>query len=608
MSPRTNARASRSVKMLLKRKRSDDQLSPFASSSPLRINTAAGNVATMDTDLDVDMDMDMDVDTDMDRNMNVDIDSPLSAMTIRSPSRSCTPSHLPSRTFKRLRNGRPSDHEVHQNTLQMLYRAQQRAHQPQHVLSPPTTTSPAALPSPPTASLQPHSPPAPAQNQRSLHSFWNIPSKPQPPPPLGILSPAPAPSVDAIVDRPTSCDDCGVDLGGEEAAVDDGYGFETYISSCSLCCKAVCFSCSVSNLGEQRRCLVCAGKQDTGKRWVGGAGLASEPIISHQHTPSAMPQQGTRDATHAGSWYEGRPDVLSRQLDGFLEKVPATVDGKQLPIPKSRVIIAPHAGYSYSGPCAAWAYKSLDLSSAKRIFVLGPSHTYYLKGCALTTFASYETPFGNLAVDTEVVEALRETGKFSDIPASSDEDEHSLEMHLPYIWKRLEQTHGDASPDGFPPIVPILIGDNNGAKEKEFGQLLAKYLQDPSNAFVVSSDFCHWGPRFSYTAYVPSADRIDQLRVLSRRAADTETPIHEGIKILDELAMEAVASGKHDSFVENLTITKNTVCGRHPIGVTMAALEAVGAGPFRLLRYERSSLVERLEDSSVSYASFYAVA
>lgn len=54
-----------------------------------------------------------------------------------------------------------------------------------------------------------------------------------------------------------------------------------------------------------------------------------------------MPQRGTRDATHAGSWYESRPKVLSRQLDEFLEKVPATIDGKQLPIPKSRVIIAP---------------------------------------------------------------------------------------------------------------------------------------------------------------------------------------------------------------------------------------------------------------------------
>ena len=54
-----------------------------------------------------------------------------------------------------------------------------------------------------------------------------------------------------------------------------------------------------------------------------------------------MPQQGARDATHAGSWYESRPEVLSRQLDGFLEKVPTMIDGKQLPISKSRIIIAP---------------------------------------------------------------------------------------------------------------------------------------------------------------------------------------------------------------------------------------------------------------------------
>lgn len=55
-----------------------------------------------------------------------------------------------------------------------------------------------------------------------------------------------------------------------------------------------------------------------------------------------MPQRGTRDATHAGSWYESRPEALSRQLDGFLEKVPTTIEGKHLPIPKSRVIIAPY--------------------------------------------------------------------------------------------------------------------------------------------------------------------------------------------------------------------------------------------------------------------------
>lgn len=282
--------------MLLKRKRSDDQLSPFGSSSPLRVATA-GDVATLD--MDVDMDMTSDTHLDM------GIDSPLSAMTIRSPSRSCTPSHLPSRTFKRLRNGRPSDHEVHrksgdggpflswgmfpdsllrhvrastENTLQMLYRAQQRPQQPQHVFSTPPAASPSVAP-PPVSSVQPRSPaaPAPAQSQRSLHSFWDIPSS-QHSPPVPVLSSALGPSVEAIVDHPTTCDDCGVELGGEDAAVDDGYGFETYISSCSLCCKAVCFSCSVSNLGEQRRCLVCAGKEDTRKRWVGTAGWTPEPM------------------------------------------------------------------------------------------------------------------------------------------------------------------------------------------------------------------------------------------------------------------------------------------------------------------------------------------
>lgn len=54
-----------------------------------------------------------------------------------------------------------------------------------------------------------------------------------------------------------------------------------------------------------------------------------------------MPQKGTREATHAGSWYDSRPSVLSGALDEWLEKVPTTVDGKELPIPKARVIIAP---------------------------------------------------------------------------------------------------------------------------------------------------------------------------------------------------------------------------------------------------------------------------
>ncbi|XXH05478.1 hypothetical protein Hte_011907 [Hypoxylon texense] len=326
-----------------------------------------------------------------------------------------------------------------------------------------------------------------------------------------------------------------------------------------------------------------------------------------------MKQKGTREASHAYSWYDGDPDALSSQLDGFLNDVPDSINGSGLPIPGAKVVIAPHAGYSYSGPCAAWAYKALDLSKAKRVFVLGPSHTYYLRGCALTKFAKYETPLGELTVDEDVIQELRGTGKFQDIPNRGDVDEHSLEMHLPYLYKRIAQTF--ASEAEYPTIVPILVGDNKGPEEKEFGKLLVPYMKDPENAFVVSSDFCHWGLRFSYTAYAPDG-QVEQLQHLRRSTPKpTGPPIHETIKQVDQLAMDAVASGDHDKFVDNLSHTKNTVCGRHPIGVVMAALEELakekpeeeGKYRFKFVQYQRSSLVEDVSDSSVSYASAYAI-
>jgi AmmeMemoRadiSam system protein B len=278
-----------------------------------------------------------------------------------------------------------------------------------------------------------------------------------------------------------------------------------------------------------------------------------------------------------------------------------------------------HAGYDYSGKCAAWAYKCLDLSKAKRVFVLGPSHTYYLPNCAVTRFSEYETPFGNLEVDVDTIHKIKNDGggEIVDIPKTNDINEHSLEMHLPYIYKRLEQTFG--STGDFPEIVPILVGDNDRAQEKKWGKLLLPYLKDPENAFVVSSDFCHWGSRFDYCVHSPTGELRDLQRISRSDPKTGQREIHETIKMVDDLAMKAIETGSHDAFVDSLKATKNTVCGRHPIGVMMAALEeltneqlgnaAAEAAPcrFKFVRYERSGLVERAYDSSVSYASAYAV-
>lgn len=77
--------------------------------------------------------------------------------------------------------------------------------------------------------------------------------------------------------------------------------------------------------------------------------------------------------------------------------------------------------------------------ASKKVFLIGPSHHVYLTKCALTQCSEYETPLGNLIIDKETTKELFDTGKFAWMSQQTDEDEHSLEMHLPYIYKILSK-------------------------------------------------------------------------------------------------------------------------------------------------------------------------
>ncbi|KJZ76168.1 hypothetical protein HIM_04624 [Hirsutella minnesotensis 3608] len=158
--------------------------------------------------------------------------------------------HLPSRTMKRFRDGRPSDDEVHQHTLDLLYSAQRRDQQQQ-----PSPVDPCSHVSAPAAS---------AASQQTLHRFWNIDSAPS----SAISSPGVVQS--AVPEVPSSCQDCGACLredNGDGGMDLDGFPFDSQ-TACGACGNHVCFSCSVSNLGEDKRCLQCAGR----RVWVGGIG------------------------------------------------------------------------------------------------------------------------------------------------------------------------------------------------------------------------------------------------------------------------------------------------------------------------------------------------
>jgi AmmeMemoRadiSam system protein B len=261
------------------------------------------------------------------------------------------------------------------------------------------------------------------------------------------------------------------------------------------------------------------------------------------------------------------------------------------------------------------------MCNRKKVFLLGPSHHYHLSNCALSRCTKYSTPLGDLPIDLDTVSELRKTGLFSDMSIDNDEAEHSLEMHLPYIYKMLSKAF-PSGPESFPKLVPILVGSTSESTERDFGKLLAKYVADPDTFWVISSDFCHWGLRFRYTYYDASPFSPDEEAAskkstgtyLKANASSPSPAIHESIAWTDMASMYSIELSGHKGFTEELHRTGNTVCGRHPIGVMMAALEehlkddeTGDKGKFKFVRYERSSLVKRVNDSSVSYASAYAI-
>jgi len=139
--------------------------------------------------------------------------------------------------------------------------------------------------------------------------------------------------------------------------------------------------------------------------------------------------------------------------------------------------------------------------------------------------------------------------------------------------------------------VPILVGSLNPEQEAQYGSLLSPYLMDPTNLFVISSDFCHWGQRFSYTYYDRSCGAI-----------------HKSIEKLDKQGMDIIETLSPQSFTEYLRKYNNTICGRHPIGVMLGAVKALqdqgyDKMSFKFLKYAQSSQCQDMEDSSVSYAS-----
>lgn len=212
-----------------------------------------------------------------------------------------------------------------------------------------------------------------------------------------------------------------------------------------------------------------------------------------------------RRTCYTGSWYEARPQLLEEQLNSFFQKATPIIESLQKPNP-SRVLalVVPHAGYCFSGEAAAAAYLAVREQQVKRIFLLGPSHYVPFHGVGLPVASAFETPFGNLALDQEVLDVLKKRPLFSE-QVEAHRREHSLEMQLPFIKK----LWSDAT------LMPLLVGHLSLTEMEAVAQELQRLLQ-LGDLIVVSSDFTHYGRRFGY---IPFQDNIcEQIMQLNRAA------------------------------------------------------------------------------------------
>jgi AmmeMemoRadiSam system protein B len=268
--------------------------------------------------------------------------------------------------------------------------------------------------------------------------------------------------------------------------------------------------------------------------------------------------KGVRSPVLAGTWYPADSEVLRQTITGYLSKAnPPASEGKVI------AIIVPHAGYLYSGQVAAYSYKLLQRSNPKLVLLIGPSHRVGFRGFSVSQYSGYQTPLGVVPVDQDLARKLLTlTPQMKWVP-EADEQEHSLEIQIPFLQAVLNDFR----------IVPIIMGEQNIETCVLLAKSLLQVLPGKENVVILAStDLSHF--------------HSDQ----QARALDGEFIRHVREFDPDGLA-KAVASGSCEA------------CGAGPVITTMLAARELGANRSVILKYGNSGDVTNDRRQVVGYLS-----
>jgi AmmeMemoRadiSam system protein B/AmmeMemoRadiSam system protein A len=189
----------------------------------------------------------------------------------------------------------------------------------------------------------------------------------------------------------------------------------------------------------------------------------------------AHQEKNVRKAVVAGQFYPGSQKGLETQVQEYMEQAEQVEPSGPL-----RALVAPHAGYIYSGPIAAYAYKQIN-KPFKRVFIFASSHSADFDGLSVPAeFTHYGTPLGDVPISPIVQELLKEEG-ISYVPEAHIT--HIVEVHLPFLQLLLEDFE----------IIPVITWRMNLEDIQRFGDLFSRYIDDDT-LFIVSTDLSHYHP------------------------------------------------------------------------------------------------------------------
>lgn len=239
----------------------------------------------------------------------------------------------------------------------------------------------------------------------------------------------------------------------------------------------------------------------------------------------------------AGAFYDSKPDALTRHI--------GEMTGKPVKKSKALGIIAPHAGYMYSGKVAAQVYAAVEIP--KTVIILGPNHTGLGARVSVYPEGTWGTPLGDAVINAELAEKILKKCAFAERDTAAHEKEHSIEVHLPFL-----QYHKKSFD-----FVPIVLGEPDLKILRELGSVLAQSVKGKDILLIASTDLTHYEEAGAARAK-------------------------------DALVLSAIENLDPEKLYSEISDHDISMCGWMPVYTLLHACKELGAKQGRIIKYMNS--------------------